>query len=337
MRLRFFATALLALLIATTTSCVIASESGSFQLMVSMTPWGYTPPADWLGVANYSIAGSGGVATRLADIPDGFVHDPSGLGLRSPNELLVANRTGGASFTGSASRFAIGADGSTTWLGDLSCAGMNGVNGVSGDIETGDVYVASCSGIFRYAFNDGTFTSEGSVINEYAHDVLVDRTSDTLFCTAAHTILRYRLNGDGTLTELTPIYDTPNCDGLTFLGSSPNGDVFVTAVNYGKVWRYSADGAGNLTFLQEINIGRVGDLAFSPDGQEMFATQNAPDGGVARFAYNTANDSWTQTGFIPLQYAFGVQVVSSVPEPSTVIVLLSGIGGMASIIVRRKK
>ena len=57
-----------------------------------------------------------------------------------------------------------------------------------------------------------------------------------------------------------------------------------------RILRYSFDGAGNPVFKGAVGANGVVDLAFSPDGMEMFAT-NHRSGGLTRYYYEVDTDT----------------------------------------------
>ena len=324
------------LLVAIATTPAQAS-TGGFQLIVAQAPWGDPiPPQDWKGVLRFSISGTGGAAVPLSAIPNGQVFDPVAVTARSTNEFLVGNRHGNLYGAGSVSFFALDASG-TTYAYDynLTYPGMNGVCGMAFHPVTGELFLGTHhDGGYRFVFVDGVPVFNGQFAGGMIHDVYVNASGDRLYAAAAeeNRIRQFTIAANGDLTEL-PSVPTPG-SFPTFFTEGPRGDLYLTTVHAMQVWRYAIDAQGNLVYRSTMNFDRACDVAFSPDGMEMFVTRNKPDGGVYRFAYQQGSDSWLQTGFISAPWAAGIELMQPVPEPACFLGLLLGLGGLA---VRRRR
>jgi hypothetical protein len=91
-----------------------------------------------------------------------------------------------------------------------------------------------------------------------------------------------------------------------------NDELYLSAFQTDRVLRFSFDTQGNPIFKQAISATGALDMAFSPDGQEMFVT-NHRNGGITRYRYDTDNDTWVPFGdVIPTPSLGGIVITPTV-------------------------
>lgn len=73
------------------------------------------------------------------------------------------------------------------------------------------------------------------------------------------------------------------------------GSFYVAALDDGAVYRYVIGVNNELVFQRAYNAFAPIDVAFSPDGREMFVSGHRESDLIYRFAYDAANDDWIAT------------------------------------------
>ncbi len=274
-----------------------------FQIVATIAPPGSVAPADWKDALRFSLTGSGSVATPIVSIPNGDVHDPIGVAFRTPTDLFVGNRGGNGFQAGSISRFVLSNGGLTaTKVDEFSQAGLIGVHEIAFNPVTRELFAATVfDGIWRWKFDtNGVVSANGSFARGRAwRGVCIEPSGNFLYATAANgNVFRFRLNGDGSVTEL-PAQNIPGASLLHFFGLAPiSGEIYVCDYGSSKVYRLKVQADGSFTVFQAINSTNAIDCAFSPDAQELFVARHN-SGGIDRFLYNSGSDTWTYTATIP--------------------------------------
>lgn len=266
-----------------------------FQLIVTKTPPGNADPSNWQSVLRWSINGTGGTATPISDIPKTQVADPASPAFRSENELFIANRHGNGG-TGSISRFEIDEMGNAVPTTTITGNGLSNVHQICFNPITGELFAANLtSGISRFLFDyDGVAIPHGNHSVGALRGIGVSRDGGNLYVTrASNEIARYRLNADGTITQLASLFP-PGASGLHFIKFRFDGEMYAADILSNKVYRYRFNALNEPTYVGFVSSPSPIDAAFSPDGQEMYLSSHF-DGGVRRYIYNSGSDSWAET------------------------------------------
>lgn len=290
-----------------------AAAAQPFNLIVTISPPGsLSNPANWQAALRFGFPGTGGAASPLPSIPTTQVFDPAGVTFRTPNDVFIGNRHGNVLGQGSISRFTLSADGSTaTFVSNTTAPGLVGVHEMAYNALTDEIFATTVNnGIFRFRFNAsnqlvfvGSFASGQAFRGIQAHP-------NGLFVyasTASSIIRRFRLEDGGGVTELPPI-GVAGAQNLHFFSLSPNaGQLYVADINTSRVYRFDIEGGSDLVPRGFTSSPSAIDLAFSPDGTEMFVGNHIA-GGITRYTYNSGTESWIQSGFIstPSMGGFGI-------------------------------
>ncbi|MGH7245006.1 MAG: beta-propeller fold lactonase family protein [Phycisphaerales bacterium] len=274
-----------------------------FQIVATQTPPFNIPPDQWKSVTRWSLTGSGSSFTGLTSLPDGQVHDPIGIAFRTPTDLFISNRAGNGFQPGSISRFTFSNGGATaTKIDEFSQTGLVGPHEIAFNPITRELFAGAVNdGIWRWKFDtSGVVTANGSFARGRPwRGVCVEPSGNYLYATAATgTVFRFRLNGDGSVTELS----AQNISGaslLHFFSLGPvQGEIYVSDYGSNKVYRLVTNPVdGSFTVKQAIDSTQTIDCTFSPDGNEMYSARHN-SGGIDRFTYNSGTDSWTFTSTV---------------------------------------
>ena len=307
--------------LAVSASLVSASALAQpFQIVVTVTPPFSIPKPQWRDVLRYSFPASGGAAMSFTNIPNGQVNDPDSVAFRTPTDLFIGNRHGNGVEPGTISRFRLTDSGATATLVDTyTQPGLVGVVEICFNPLDKELFAAAVNdGIWRWKVDtQGVVTSNGSFARGRGwRGVCVEPSGNFLFATAAgSSIFRFRLNPDGTTTELTP-YTINGSTNLHFFGLGPvAGELYVADIGSNKVYRLRVNADGSLTLLQSISSTNAIDCAFSPDGKEMFVSRHI-SGGIDRFNYVSATDTWAYSSTIPTDSLSGLATYVPAACPS---------------------
>jgi 6-phosphogluconolactonase (cycloisomerase 2 family) len=274
-----------------------------FELIVTVSPPGSnTNPASWQPVKRFGFADTGAAPAVLDDIPNGQVFDPAGVVFRTGTDFFIGNRHGNNAGLGSISRFTLSSNGLiATPNGNFTTPGMIGVHELAISPTTGDLYAATVNdGIYRFTFDGG---GQPVFASHFANGlqtrgVVVHPNGRYIYTTTHSNLIRvFHIEDDNSVTTL-PSVAVPGASNLHFFCLGPSGDEFyVGDIDAGKVFRYSVLPGGGLVAKPPVVAPSPIDLAFSADGTEMF-TGNHYQGGITRFTYTEATDSWSQSGTI---------------------------------------
>ena len=280
-----------------------APAQAPFEIVVTVSPPGSnTNPASWQPVKRFGFDGTGAEPEVLLDLPNGEVFDPAGVVFRTATDLFVGNRHGNNAGAGSISRFTLSIDGVTaTYAGNFTAPGLVGVHEIAISPTTGELFAATVfDGIYRFTFDgSGQPVFGGSFAdNVPMRGVLVHPNGRYIYSTSFSNIIRvYYIEDNNSVTTL-PTITVPGASNLHFFCLGPSGDeLYVGDINANAIFRFSMLPNGALLAKPSIPSGSPIDLAFSADGQEMFAG-NHFQGGITRYTYNSGADSWTQSGTI---------------------------------------
>jgi hypothetical protein len=274
-----------------------------FQIVTTIAPPFSIPKPQWRDVLRFSLPDSGGVFSSLTNIPNGTVNDPVGVAFRTPTDLFIGNRHGNGVEPGTISRFQLTNNGATATLANIyTQPGLIGVHEICFNPVTKELFAAAVfDGIWRWKVDTlGIVDSNGSFARGRPwRGVCVEASGNYLYASAfSSTIFRFRLNADGTMTELTS-QNLVGASNLHFFALGPKqGEIYVADISAGKVFRLRVNADGSLTQLQTITSTNAIDCAFSPDGQEMFVAKHV-SGGIDRFNYSPGTDTWVYSSTVP--------------------------------------
>lgn len=268
-----------------------------FQIVATNAPAGSIPSSQWKDTIRFSLTGSGSAATAISNIPNGDVHDPIGVAFRTPTDLFIANRAGNGFQPGSISRFTLSNGGATaTKIDEFTQPNLVGPHEIAFNPITRELFAATVfDGIWRWTIDtQGVVSANGSFVRGRAlRGVCIEPSGNFLYATAASgTVFRFRLNGDGSVTELTS-QNIPGASSLHFFSLGPvQGEIYVCDYGSSNVYRLQTSPVdGSFVIMQTIPSVNAIDCAFSPDGQEMYVARHN-SGGIDRFAFNSATNSW---------------------------------------------
>ncbi len=294
-----------------------------FQIVTTVAPPGTIPQSQWKDVIRFSLSGSGSAPVAMSNIPNGQVKDPTGVAFRTPTDLFIGNRAGNGLLPGSISRFSLtngGAD--AAYLGEFSQTGLIGVQEIAFNPVTRELFAATVAdGIWRWTFDtNGQASPNGSFARTRPwRGVCIEPSGTFLYASAATgTVFRFRLNSDGTTTEL-PSQAIAGASGLRYFALGPVlGEIYVADYVQNKVFRLRSNADGSLALLGSVNSTNAFDCAFSPDGLEMFVSRHNV-GGIERFSYNAGTNGWDPTSTIstPSVVGFATYVPAICPADLT--------------------
>lgn len=289
-----------------------AANASDFQLIVTVTPHFSQPdPANWQDVWRFKIHGTGNAATQLTTIPKGEVHDPATIIFRTPTELLVSNRHGNTLGLGSISRFRLDSAGGYTYIDNFTVTGLEGAHGMSFNPKNGELFVCSFVGnIYRFVFAGDTPVSNGFISTGPIEGILVNPAGNRIFATNWGTSLRqFQINPDNSINEIGSV-PVPDAGVLHYIRMGPNDDMYVADHDADRVHHFVFNQNGEAVYDGFVNVPHALDIAFSPDGQEMFVSSYDSEGdptmGVYRFIYQSSTDSWNITDFIDVPRPAGL-------------------------------
>lgn len=280
-----------------------------FQIVSTVAPPSSVPQNQWRSVIRFSLTGSGSAATPMSSIPDGDVHDPVGVGFRTPTDLFIGNRHGNTLGMGSVSRFKLtnaGAD--ADFVSNFTQPGMIGVHEIAFNPVTRELFCATVNdGIWRFMFDSaGLPVANGSFARGRGwRGVCIEPNGQYLYATAfSGTMYRFAFNPDNTVTEL-PAQGIPGASNMHFFSLGPaQGEIYVADINANGVHRLRVNADGSLTKLGFISSTDAIDCAFSPAGDEMFVSRHIV-GGIDRFNYNAGTDTWVYSSTIATAESLG--------------------------------
>lgn len=310
------------------------ADAQTFELLVTQTPPGsidITNPANWGGVLQYNIAGTGGAATAGGNnIGSTSLTDPAGLAYsNSLGQLFVGNRHGNSGNT-TISRFFHVQSGPFTANGSFGVAGETGIHQLAISPTTGELFASSFNGGIQRFTSIGTTPVAGSVIlNGAIRGVAVSPDGNRLYATTGANVIRqFDLN---TNTELTSLV-VSGASGLHYLRFRGNNELYAADFDGDQIFRFSVlsdnlTGAGSFASTDPIG------LAFSPDLSEMFVSTHQTSSDIHRYLFNSNTNSWNFTSNINVGTSLGDIIVIPVPEPALGSLAIGG----ALLLLRRRK
>jgi hypothetical protein len=285
-------------------------ELGGRILLVTESPYGTNPdPETWGGVLRYDLGEDGAVLEPVTGIDAQHVHDPWGLAWRDESqELLVGNRQGnfqGNDDGAAIQRFLYDPEANAfVPNGTIADDELSEVHQIEIDPESGELFAASGAlGIARFTFDDqAAAASNGTLDTGNARGVIMSPGGRKLWVTSGTDAVRQF--DVGTWNELAPVATE---DGAMLQNLTVH-DGFLYAPGYtsNAIYRFRIGADDDLVLLDAIEATRPVSVAFSADGERMYASG---DGVIERFAYDGENESWSLIQAAPSPHALGSMIV----------------------------
>lgn len=266
-----------------------------FQVVVTETPVGSGSAQP---IERYLVSDTFGAMTRVSDIPASLTNDPSSVAFRSPLEMFVANRAG---HTGNSSISTFTFDPSLlTFTPGPTITGnsVTDAHGLAFNPMDGELFQANWNTgiVSRFKFDaagnalpNGTITMPDS---QRLLGVAIRPADQQLFVSSYQGVRRFRRNTDGSYAYLSTFAVG---QGLVHYMKVRQDELYVCDIASSAVYRFRFDAAGVPVLKDSTSSLHVVDIAFSPDGREMFAA-NHFEGGIRRYRYTPATDSWASFG-----------------------------------------
>lgn len=285
-----------------------AAPSTKFFVLVTQTPAGSPPVAEWGGIYRYDVADTNVPAVMGSAIDKADVHDPLGLAFRKKSaELFVGNRHGnnaGDGVPGSISRFDYFAATETFVAkpqSEITGNGMGAISQIAFSPKEDELFAANCcnggNGISRFLIDDqGVVTPNGSIPNTTSiNGLAVSPDGKRLYAVhggglPANHIRQFELPG-GTELATVPIPGASGLHHMTIYGN----ELFIGDVYAPGVFHYNIDANDDLKLVELISASAPISAALSPDGRELFATGHkfGTTSIIDRFLYSGM--SWMKT------------------------------------------
>lgn len=269
-------------------------QAAAFQIIASETPM---ISGGGQGIRRYIAYDTFGAILQLPPIPGNLLNDPSSLALRNDTDLFVSNRA--AHHVSSIARFSLtgsnfASAGLITDDNHLADAHQLAFDPVSGELFQTNRQAGRLS---RFLFDvNGNPVANGYVqmpAGDFILGVTIRPADRQLFVSNYDHIWRFTRNPDGSYTYVGTF--NVQSGELYHYMKVHNDELYLAAFQTDRVLRFSFDAQGNPVLKHAIAATGALDVAFSPDGQEMFVT-NHRNGGITRYRYNTENDTWTPFG-----------------------------------------
>lgn len=280
-----------------------------FQIIAAETPM---VSGGGQGIRRYYVKDTFGITTQLTPIPGSEVNDPAGLDLRNPQELFVGNR---AAHSGNASirRFLLAG---SQYTPDYTITGnqVTDCHQLAFDPNNGELFQTNwTSGVcsrFLFDPNDNPIPNGVVTMPDGYHQlgVAIRPADRQLFVSSYEFIRRFSRNTNGSYQHLGNFGESGG-EGYHFMKFHKD-ELYLGAFHGNRVLRYSFDASGNPVFKESIPSPGAIDMAFSPDGREMFVTDHR-NGGITRFRYEPDTDTWTQFGDVIQTPMLGGIVITS--------------------------
>ena len=277
-----------------------------FELWVTQSPPGNADPATWGGIIRYRLEQTGAAATGIAGIDRSEVSDPAGLVFRETSgELLIGNRHGNTG-GGSISRFFYdNAADSFTANGTIAGNGLYGVHQLALNPVTGELFATNYGGgISRFVFDGaGNAIANGTIGgSQWTRGVAVSPDGKRLYATSATPVIRQFDLETG--MELGSVSVTGSVM-LHYIRLRNNNELYVADPFTSKVYQLAINGDNELNNQVDIDAPSAVSVAFSPDGQEMFATGHLTSHQITRLRLDPDTQLWQPNGTIYPNAALG--------------------------------
>ncbi len=276
-----------------------SSLAEPFELWITESPPYNASPETWGGLIRYRLEETDGAATGIAGIDKSELFDPAGLVFRETSqELLIGNRHGNGG-NGSISRFLYDNDTSTfTANGQITGNSLDGVHQMALNPVTGELFAANYGGgISRFLFDGaGNAIANGTIGgSQWTRGVAVSPDGERLYATSVTNVIRQFDLATG--TELTSV-SVSGSSKLHNIRLRNNNELYVADPFTGMVYQFAMDSNNDLSNQVDIYAPSAVSLAFSPDGQEMFASGHLTSHQVTRLLLDPDTQVWQDNGAI---------------------------------------
>lgn len=290
-----------------------AASAQDFQLIVAETPVG---SGQFQPIERYYIPETGGDETRLSDIPPALTDDPVSVAFRSSLLLFVSNRSG-HSGNGSISTFAFDPNyGDFTPLETITGNSLTDVAQLAFNPVDGELFAANfASGLLsRFTFDSGgAAVPHGTLAMPDAErqlGVAIRRADQQLFVSSYDEVRRFNRESDGSYSYISS-FTIPGATSIHFM-KFRGEELYVCDIATSAVYRFQFDVGGVPQPNGAVPTPSPIDVAFSPDGQEMYVASHL-NGGVSRFLYDNGGDTWNYVTTIPTPSLGGLATTSLQP------------------------
>ena len=281
----------------------------AFQIIAAETPMG---SGGGQGIRRYVVYETFGTFHQLQPIAGNLVDDPAGLAMKTPAELFVGNR---AAHTGNSTIRRFHLTGSQFSPADvISGNHVTDCHQLAFDPVSGELFQTNWrSGkLSRFVFDAaGTAVPNGVIQMPDSREqlgVAVRPADRQLFVSDYDFVRRFLPNPDGTYSFVGN-FSVQAGEFYHFMKFRAD-ELYLAAFGTNRILRFAFDSQGNPVLKDAIPATGAVDMAFSPDEQEMFAT-NHRNGGIMRYRYNQLADTWTQHGdVLPTPMMGGIVVTS---------------------------
>ncbi len=277
---------------------IAPASAQTFQLVFCETPVG---AGGGQPIRRYLVAGSGGPATRLSDIPGTAVNDPVSLVFNNQYVLFVANRD---AHRGNGTIATFDFDPS---FGVFTPRATISGNGITDPVQLcfnpvdGELFVVNWQGgvCSRFRFDaQGNAVPNGTLQMPDGSPqlgVAVRAIDQQLFVSSYGFVRRFARGPGGAYSHLgnLTIPGATNIHFMKFRGD----ELYVCDIATNAVHRFRFDGTGTPVPNGSVPSTSAVDVAFSPDRNEMFVSRHFA-GGFERFRHQSATDTWTSTGVV---------------------------------------
>lgn len=286
-------------------------QAAAYQIIAAETPMG---SGGGQGIRRYMVYDTHGAIVQLTPIPGNLVNDPAGLALRNETELFVSNRaahSGNSSITRFdliGSQFAYRDTITGNYVTDCHQAAFDSITDELFQTNWASGYLS------RFIINgDGDAIANGYVNmpdSKRMLGVAIRPSTQHLFVSDYDYVRQFSRNPEGTYTHIGNPIQQPN--SLLHFMKFHNDELYLASFNMNSVLRYTFDAQGVPIWKESITAPGAVDMAFSPDGQEMFVTDHR-NGGINRYRYDEDNDTWVQFGdMLPTPMLGGIVITSTV-------------------------
>jgi len=293
---------------------VDAIEVAPFHLVFAETPVGsgYGQP-----VERYQIKSVGVTAHRLSDIPKTMTDDPAGVTFRNPLELFVGNRSA-HSGNSSVMVFYIDESLQTFTQGPVITGNsVSDVHQIAFNPVDGELFVTNWrSGLMsRFTFDpQGKAVPNGTISMPDPDEqlgVAIRKADEQLFVSSYTFVRRFTRDPGGTYTYVSS-FSMPGATHIHFM-KFLNDELYVCDIQTSSIYRYNFDANGDPVPNGVVSGVHPVDVAFSPDGREMFVP-NHIDGGISRYEYDAVNDDWIYTSTMATPQLGGVAIAPKLSQ-----------------------
>ncbi|MFO1078080.1 MAG: hypothetical protein U1E73_10210, partial [Planctomycetota bacterium] len=306
----------------------------TFQVVVCETPVG---SGGGQPVERFSVAGTNGAATRIADMPGTSVDDPVALAFDNRFELFVGNRDAHHG-NSTISRFVFDPTfTSFTQNGTIAGNAVTDAAQLAFDPVSGELFQCNFTGglLSRFVFDaQGNANANGTVqMPDGANQlgVAIRPADQQLFVSSYTFVRRFARQANGSYVHLGDLA-IPGATLIHFLAFRGD-ELYVCDIQTNAVHRFRFDAQGNPVANGSVPVTSAIGCAFSPDLEEMFVARHFA-GGFQRLLYQAATDTWSPTTVVAGPQMGGIATTvhwfesygSGCPGAGAVVPTLQGYG-----------